>query len=323
MGLRMAMGWTLLLGAAGGSLSADVLTLRNGQELEGLIVDVDESRVLLRRDARPSSDPEPLSRREIVSVRLSTPDVTALRKQAERLESSRSIEESIEVWRIVCALRPENAPDQLRLAQSLRRSAHYEEAAAKAEAASRADPRDPRIPLEQGEIALSRGDPKQALEHARAHFRLTGPGSIDGNWLMGRACEEGYLVNDALSAYRMVLLADPKRTEVLERFTRFALAHGKDQAALEMAQSVIQSAPGLRAGWLALGKVQYRWGRYDQAVQSFQSATSLGGIDYERAVIFLRCARARLAHRDPRTAMREADVEIAEQLDPEIRRDKP
>jgi cytochrome c-type biogenesis protein CcmH/NrfG len=86
---------------------------------------------------------------------------------------------------------------------------------------------------------------------------------------------------------------------------------------------VARAAPDLRAGWIALGKVRYRQSRYPEAVAAFQSATRLGGPDYDRARIFLQCALARRYDRDPRAVLTASDLEIAPQLDPELRRDSP
>ena len=55
----------------------------------------------------------------------------------------------------------------------------------------------------------------------------------------------------------------------------------------------------------------------------FQSATRLGGPDYDRARIFLQCALARRYDRNPRTVLMANDLEVAGQLDPELRRDQP
>ena len=69
--------------------------------------------------------------------------------------------------------------------------------------------------------------------------------------------------------------------------------------------------------------VRYRQGRYADAVAMFQSATRLGGPDYDRARIFLQCALARRYDRNPRTVLTAGDLEMAPQLDPELRRDQP
>lgn len=316
MRARKLLAGVLFLAASAGLSWADVLKLKDGRELEGLIVQIDDSTVLIRStDAGSGPEARAYPRAQVYSIRLSRPELPALRKLAERSESSEGLQASVQIWRIVCSLWPESAADQLKLAQSLRRLGLLEESAARADAAAKADPRDARIPLEQGEISLARGDAKQAIACVRDHFRLRSGDTAEGNWLLGRASEKSFLVEEALSAYRMVLLADPGRKEVLERFVRFALAHGKNDSATEMARCVISLAPSLRSGWLALGRVEYRRGRWNEAVSAFQSATSLGGDDYERARIFLHCARARQAHRDPRAGLRSNDLAVAGELD--------
>jgi cytochrome c-type biogenesis protein CcmH/NrfG len=315
----IAGGWLLL------SLFplADVVTLKNGREIEGLIVDMDDERLTLRRAAEGTTQSWQLTRSEIRTLRLAPPDVAGFRSVARRFEADRSPDEACEAWRKVCVLRPEGAPDQICLIQSYRRRGRLDDASAAAASAMRAHPKDHRIMLEQGEVALAQGRAADAVELARAHLERTGPASEAGAWLLARGLEQSHQTREALDAYRGLLRDQPRRPDALERFTDLALGDGRAEEAAEQAEKVARAAPDLRAGWIALGKIRYRQSRYPEAVAAFQSATRLGGPDYDRARIFLQCALARRYERDPRSVLTAGDLEIAPQLDPELRRDSP
>ena len=318
----IAGGW-LVLSLIRGCWTADVVTLKNGREIEGLIVDMDEQRLTLHRAAEGISQSWQLTRSEITSLRLAPPDVTGFRSVARRCEEDRSPDEACEAWRRVCVLRPEGAPDQVCLIQSYRRRGRVDDAFAAAQCAARAHPKDHRIMLEQGEVALAQGRGSDAVAFARSHLQLTGPGSAAGAWLLARSLEQSHQAQEALDAYRGLLRDQPRRSDVLERYTDLALGEGKAEEAAEEAEKVARAAPDLRAGWIALGKLRYRQSRFPESVAAFQSATRLGGPDYDRARIFLQCALARRYDRDPRAVLTASDLEIAPQLDPELRRDSP
>lgn len=298
------------------------MTLKNGRELEGLVVDVDDERITLRRAAEGSYQVWQVTRSELSEVRLAPPDPAGFRGAARKLETDRSLDAAGEEWRRICVLRPESAADQIELVRLHRRAGNLDAAAAAGLAAARALPNNPRIPLEQGEVALEQGRGAEAVVFAREHLRLS-DSSPDGSWLLARALEQTRQPDEALTAYRRLLRNQPRRGDVLERFTDLALLQGKSDQAVEEAERIAQVAPDLRAGWIALGKIRYRQTRYAEAVGAFQSATRLGGPDYDRARIFLQCALARRYDRDPRIVLTPADLDIAPQLDPELRRSSP
>jgi cytochrome c-type biogenesis protein CcmH/NrfG len=309
----------LLPGLAG----ADVVTLKNGRVIEGVVVELDEDRLTVWRAADGVTQSWQVARSEVTSLRLAPPDVAGFRSVARRLESDRSPDEAGEAWRKVCVLRPEDASDQLRLVQFYRRAGRLDEASAAALTAQRAHPKDARFPLEQGEVALAQSRGSEAVAFAREHLRLVGPASEAGSWLLARGLEQSGQAEEALSAYRALLREQPRRSDALERLTDLALAQGKSGLVVEEAEKVIRAAPEIRCGWLALGKVRYRQTRFADAASAFQSATRLGGPDYERARIFLQSALARRYDRDPRSVLTRGDLEIASQLDPELRRAPP
>jgi len=154
-------------------------------------------------------------------------------------------------------------------------------------------------------------------------LKLDGSSPGEGSWLLARALDQGGKSEEALAAYRSVLKDQPQRGEALERLVDLALGQGKADEAVDDAERMTRAAPELRAGWIALGKIRYRQSRFSDAVASFQSATRLGGPDYDRARIFLRCALARRFDRDPRSLLAASDLETARQLDPELRSDPP
>ncbi len=301
--------------------SADVVTLKNGREIEGLVVDMDDERLVVRRAGEGITQNWQLTRSEITSVRLAPPELAGFRTVARRLEADRSLSEAADAWRKICTLRPEGAADHVRLIQVYRRTNQVEAAAAAVQTAARAHPKDPKILLEQGEIALAQGRAPDAVASAREHQKLAGAASEDASWLLARGLEQSNQPAEALDALRALLRDQPRRGDALERFTELALEQGKADQAIEEAERVARIAPDLRGGWIALGKVRYRQGRYAEAVAMFQSATRLGGADYDRARIYLQCALARRYDRNPRTVLMAIDLEVAGQLDPELRRD--
>lgn len=299
------------------------MTLKNGREIEGVVIEVDDERVVLRKASDGISQSWQLTRSDITSLRLAPPDVAGFRGLARRREADRSPDEACDLWRWVCVLRPEGAADQFIHVQSCRRRGRLEEASFAADSAARAHPNNPQIALEQGEVALALGRGTEAVSFARNHLRLAGPGSEEGAWLLARGHEQADQPEEALETYRGLLRDHPRRSDALERFTELALEQRKDPQAIEVAEQVARAAPDLRAGWIAIGKVRYRQGRYADAVTAFQSATRLGGADYERARIFLQCSLARRYDRDPRVVLTPADLQIASQLDFELRRTSP
>src|SRR5262245_42864577 len=317
---RLAItGGFLLLILSHRPASGDVVTLKNGRELEGVVVDVDDERITLRRAAEGSFQVWQVTRSELSAVRLTPPDVSGFRAVARKLESERSLEEAVEEWRRICVLRPESAVDQVDLLRVYRRTGNLEAAAAAAQTAARAHPKNARIPLEQGEIALAQSRGPETVAFAQEHLRLAGPVTEEGIWLLARGQELNNQPEEALGSYRRLLRTQPRRSDALERFTDLALAQGKSDQAVEEAERIAKAAPDLRAGWISLGKIRYRQTRYADAVTAFQAATRLGGPDYDRSRIFLQCALARRYDRDPRIVLTTSDLEIAPQLDPELR----
>jgi len=300
-----------------------VVTLKSGEQLECLVVAVDERQVKLRRGAEGVSETRELPRSEITEIRLSTPDVSGFRSVARRFDSSRWTREATEAWREVCVLRPEGAPDQLKLAQAYRRAGRLDDAAAAASTAAKADPQNARVPLEQGEIALAAGDGPSAVKWARLHLRL-GPSDLtEGTWLLGRSLELSGLADDALLEYRSLLRADPRNWDVIDRFIELALTQKKTEQALPEIERLTQAAPDERSPWIALGKLLYRLDRLPEAEASFRKATGLGGADYNRARVYFQCTLARRYGRRPEAVLSAADVTVAAELDPVLRRASP
>jgi tetratricopeptide (TPR) repeat protein len=305
------------------SLACDVVTLKSGEQLECLVVHIDDRAVKLRRGTEGVSVTRELSRTEITEIRLSTPDVAGLRSVARRFESSACTREATEIWRELCVLRPEGVPDQLKLAQAYRKAGRLDDAAMAALTAARADATHAGVPLEQGEIALAAGDGPGAVSFAREHLRLSPAPSADGAWLLGRSLELSGLADDALQEYRRLLRLDPNRGDLLDRFVDLSLARKKGEQAVPELERLAQPAGAPRSWWIALGRLLYRLDRLPDAETAFRKATSLGGSDYNRARIYFQCTLARRHSRNPEAVLPAADLKVAADLDPALRRETP
>jgi tetratricopeptide (TPR) repeat protein len=306
-----------------GTALADVVTLKSGEQLDCLVVEVDERQIKLRRGSDGVSEIRQVSRTEVRQIQLSTPDVAGFRSVAHRFESDRWVREATDVWRQVCVLRPESTPDQLKLAQSYRRAGRLDDAAAAAQIAAKSDPGDAQAPLEQGEIALAAGDAPSAVRFARESLRLAPAGTEPGRWLLARSLDAAGLADDALGEYRRILRADPRRSDALERLVDLSLMQKKGDQAIPDVEQVTRSAADLRAGWIALGKLLYRTDQLRDAEAAFRTATSLGGSDYTRARVYFQCTIARRYGRNPAAVLSAADLKVAADLDPALRRDFP
>lgn len=315
-------GVSLAVTLTGGSLNADVVTLKNGEELECLVVGVTDREVKLLRGTEGISETRQLPLADVAAIRLAPPEVGGFRSVARRLEADRALVEAGELLRQVCVLRPESVADHLRLARLWRQAGRLDAAADAARAAAKTAPDDPRVLLEQGEVALAQRNGPQAVIHAREHLRHAGADSAEGHWLLGRALEASGLREEALEAYSTLVRSDPKRSEALDRLSSIALETGKPDLAIQAASAVTRNAPNVREGWVSLGRAYYRQRRFDEAVGAFRSATALGGEGYDRARIFFQCALARRYGRDPRKVLSAEDLERAFELDPELKKEK-
>src|SRR5689334_19856179 len=93
--------------------NADIVTLKNGREIEGLVVETGDEQLTLLRAPEGVLQTWRLTRTDIVSIQLSAPDVAGFRAVARRLEADRLARESCDAWRRICVLKPEGVPDQL------------------------------------------------------------------------------------------------------------------------------------------------------------------------------------------------------------------
>jgi cytochrome c-type biogenesis protein CcmH/NrfG len=314
------VGWAAILWTLQGSLCPDVVTLNNGHRLEGLVVEVNDLQIRLRWGNEGIALSEEIPRKHITEIQLAPPEISGFRTVAARLESDRSVDLAIDALRELCALRPESLADQVKLARLLSRAGRLEEADLALEATERVAPGDPRVTLERGEVALLRGDGPETVKHAREHQKRAGCETPQGLWLLARGLEKSDLAADAMGEYRKLLRSDPRKSEAMVRFTALALRENRSQEVVTEAERVCREAPDLRAGWMALGTVHYLSGRYAEAVSSFRSATGPGGDGYNRARVYFQCSLARRYGRDPRAVLTESDFLIAQELDPELRR---
>jgi tetratricopeptide (TPR) repeat protein len=301
----------------------DVITMRDGERVEGLIVEADDQSVLVRWGAGRAVITRRINRKHIASIRFTEPSVDGLRELARRSEAQGDVADAATVYRIVCALRPESAEDHLRCARALRAAGKSEEAAAAIACAARMDGDDARIVIEQGEICFARGDFARAVQHARDGIKRAGPTSVEGHWLLGRAAEAAKEADAAIDAYAKLLKADTTNIGALERLVELLLARKATLEAENMARSFVRTAPDVRAGRVTLGVTLYRQNRWGEAVDAFRAATSLGGPGYDRARVFLHVARAKSADTDPERGLTDAEIAVARELDPDLGRKKP
>ncbi|MBI2932071.1 MAG: tetratricopeptide repeat protein [Planctomycetes bacterium] len=309
----------LFLFAASITASADVIVTRDGERIEGLIVGADLQSLLVQWGAGRAVITRRVWRREIETIRFSPPDLNGLRDLARRSALRGETADACSVYGIICGLHPESVDDQVSLSQNLRSCGRLHEALAVAQTAEKVDPRHSGVHFELGEIHLALGDASQAVRHALG----TDPESLEAQWLLGRAYERAAMFDEAIRAYRCALRIDPTHAGALERVTQLYQAAQAPNEAETVARAFIRAAPEARAGRVALGIALYRQARFGEAVDAFRAATSLGGTGYDRARIFLHCARARSANTDPSSGLTQAESAVAAQLDPDLRRKRP
>jgi tetratricopeptide (TPR) repeat protein len=299
----------------------DVITTRDGERIEGLVVEADPETVTVRWGAGRAVITRRVPRAQIASIRFGEPDVDGLRSLARRSETQGELADAAIVWRIVCGLKPEAADDHLQCARAMRLSGQLDAAAAAIECATRIEPGTPKLLMEHGEIALARGECGRAAELASDALKA-GP-SIAAQWLLARALEGARLTDEAIAAYRRLLELEPTHLAGLERVVGLLLQKSAAIEAEKLARSFIHFAPDVRAGRVALGSALFKQTRWGEAVDAFRAATALGGPGYDRARVYLHVARARAGAIDPSTGLSEGDLSMARELDPELVRSKP
>jgi tetratricopeptide (TPR) repeat protein len=302
---------------------ADVVTTHNGDRIDGLIVEADDESVLVRWGAGRAVITRRVPRKQIRSIQFTPPEVDALRDLARRSEAQGDTVDASQVFRLVCALQPESCDDHLALAKNLRACGRFAEAAAAAQVASRIDARNPRLYFEQGEIRLALGEGRTAAQLAADGLAVSGAPGVEGNWLLGRAFEQASLPDEAIAAYRKVLATEPGHLGALERLVPLCLEHRTALEVEDAARAFVKAAPGTRFGHTSLGAALYRQGRFAEAIEALRAATALGGPGYERARVYLHCARARSAGTDAADGLSADELVIAGDLDPQLRKVKP
>jgi len=311
------------LSAATPAAADDVITLKDGERIEGLIVEADDASVLVRWGGGRAVITRRVPRRAIKTIRFAASDTAGLRELARRSEAQGDLRDAAEVLTIACGLNPDSAEDHRRRARCLRLAGKLDEASDAAALAARLEPEEAATFFEQAEVRLAARDYKRAAQHALDGLRRAGSGSIEGNWLLARAFDGGALPQDAIGAYRKVLQADPTHVGALERLTALLLSRQASLEAETVARDFVRASPDVRAGRVSLGFVLYRQGRYGEAVDAFRAATALGGAGYDRARIFLHCARSRSAGTSPALGLSPQELDISRELDPDLRRDIP
>jgi len=167
-------------------------------------------------------------------------------------------------------MRPQSAPLQTLLGNSLLALAKPEEARIALVHAVAADPQYTPAALALAELDLN----ENRLESARAGLQAvtrSHPGDIDVLLLTGRVKERSGDRQAARVAYRAVLQADGSNIDALNSLA-YSLVPGNPDEALAFAQQALQFAPDNPAVQDTLGWVYFSKHLYSQAVQYLESA---------------------------------------------------
>ncbi len=308
----------LIVCSATAAASADVVTLRSGEKIEGMIVSADDQAVVVRWGAGRNTATRRIRRADVERIAFTPADVGSIRTLARRASAQGDTDEAADLWRLVIAAAPDDAADFVSAARAFRAAGRNDAAVAASKRAAILAPDDPSAILESGEAALARGDLRLAAERALDYLKRPESRPEDGYWLLGRAFERSNRTDDAADAYKRVQETAPAHVGAFERLVDLALARAAAIEAERLAREFIRVASEVRAGHAALGRALYRQQRYQAAVDALKKASSLGGPGWDRVRVFLGVAKARAAGTEPELSA--ADAAVANELDPDLGR---
>ncbi len=311
------IGIVLALFATTPLLHADIVHMKDGRVLQGVIVKVNEHSITLQKGIRGARIFSVLPRAEIAAIRLGATDLEPERQRANRYLRDRSFEDAVRTWKYINALEPDRTKNRLGLARALRLAGDLEEAARTAGGALRISPDDPSIHLELGDIAFAAGDFSAAIRHAKAADEHPGSAAF---LLLARACIKAGRMEEATRAFRKALDADPGNGQVHSRLIRHLVQSREWEPAERFARERVKRKPRERKGWLILGQVLHVREKYGEAIRVFKKAITLGGPGFDRARVFLLVTEARQAGRHPFSMIKDHDLVLAWELEPELRR---
>jgi tetratricopeptide (TPR) repeat protein len=301
--------------------SADEIQLKDGEKIEGLIITMTDSEIVVRWGAGKSTLTRVIKRADVKEIRIKPPEMSRLREIARRAEADHDLADAAVVWQQVCTFRPESADDQMRRARALRDSGQGEEAISAFQAALQLRPDDLKPWIELSELQLKCKLVRESAQSAMQYLKRATTGLDEATWMLGRSFEAANQPEDAMDAFRQTLQHNPRHGGAMERLVHLHLERQDFAEAENAARAFLKIAPESRSGSVALGMILYRQKKFVAAVDAFKAATALGGPGYDRARVFLNVARARVEGKDPLKDLGDSLLPTVQELDPELRRD--
>ncbi len=313
------MKWTLLFfGLFGSSLPlyADVLHLKDGRVLQGVIVEVEGGIITLQQGVDGARIVSTHSREDILMVRLGPVNLDRERDRALRYMREKQYSEALPIWKYIHVLEPENVPYGLGLAKVLLLTGNGDEARSLGERLLSRSPKEGSIHLELGEIALASGEAEEAIHFAKA-------AGNSGFLLLFRAYSALGKREEANRSLHQAWGNDPGNTQIFIRLWRGLVENRDFSSAEKLSRDWVERKPQERKGWLLLGQVLHAQGEYRKAISMFKKAITLGGPGFDRARVYLRVSEAREKGCSPFSNIQERDINFACELEPELRRNHP
>ena len=196
-------------------------------------------------------------------------------------------------------VRTDLAPgDALRLAISLQRSGHLQEAAESYRRILAVDAACPEAHHLLG-VALHRlGQGADGLSHVRKAVELA-PESTPALNDLGNVLGEEGLFDEAEAAYRQVIAAKPEHADAHSNLGVLLKKMGRLEDAVEALRHAVALDPGHGAAWHNLGNTLRKLHRFEEALSAYQEAIKVRPYDagsYENlGRILCACGRAREA----------------------------
>jgi tetratricopeptide (TPR) repeat protein len=136
------------------------------------------------------------------------------------------------------------------------------------------DPRDARAWSNLAYVALSRGEPRSAVERAQRAIDLD-PSLGPPRYLRAVGLLAAGLPEEALGAYRMNIQLNPRDVASRTDLGVLLLRRGELDGAIAELQTAVQLDPGYHRAWASLSAAQLRAGRGAEALSSARQAVAL------------------------------------------------
>lgn len=218
-----------------------------------------------------------------LAVALRSDHVDALLHTASVLDQLGRYDLSIEAYSKVPATHPEYHAAELGRAEALRRSAKPDAAAEVLRNLAKAQPDDPAVHLELGDLMRQQEDYAKAVPAYDRALELT-PAGAGRAWVLhyARGISHERLKNweQAEADFRAALALNPDQPQVLN-YLGYSMVEKqiKLDEALSMIERAVAAEP--QSGYIvdSLGWVLYRLGRYEEAVGHMETAVELMPVD--------------------------------------------